>query len=129
MYQDVSTSPAGQDLHLVISADVLSKKDSAVLINCAAALRPGGFIVLKETGDGDPTILKSTGLVLVAKQITPGRVYLLLKKMVKNVQPIVVEIMKNDFSWIQSVKAALSISDKEDRKFLLVCRGEILLGE
>lgn len=128
--KDVSTSPAGQDLHLVIAADVLSNRNSSVLKNSAASLKPGGFLILEETGKADSAILKDSGLVYVAKQLTVGKSYVLLKKVdvAEGESPIVIKITEKNFAWVENVKAALVKSESEGQKVLLVGQGERVLG-
>ncbi|XP_046612929.1 fatty acid synthase [Neodiprion virginianus] len=126
--RDVSTSPAGQDLHLILAADLLTNKNSTILNNSAAALKPGGFVVLEETGKLDTAILKNSGLVFVAKQLTVGKSYVLLKKLDEQKKPLVIKITQQNFSWVDSVKAALVKSESEGQKILLVGQGEPTLG-
>lgn len=126
--RDVTKTPAGQDLHLILAADVLSNKNSVVLQNIAASLKSGAFVVLEETGKVDAAILKGSGLVFVAKQLTIGKSYILLKKVEQQKQPIVIQITETNFSWVEDVKAALKKAETEDQKVLLVSQGEKLLG-
>ncbi|XP_012261752.1 fatty acid synthase [Athalia rosae] len=126
--RDACSTPVGQDLHLVVAADILSNKNSAVLKNSAAALKPGGFIILEETGKVDASVLQDSGLVFVAKQLTLGKSYVLLKKVEESKEPIVIKITEKNFEWVEAVKAALAKSETEGQKVLIVGQGEKLLG-
>ena len=126
--KDVRQVPPGQDFQLVVAADVLSNGEAAILKNIAASLKPGGFAILEETGNIQKSILKGTGLRAVAKQVAPGKTYILLKKDEETAEPIIIQITEKNFSWLEGVKAALKKSETEGDKILLVCQGEELLG-
>ncbi|XP_057332495.1 fatty acid synthase [Microplitis mediator] len=126
--KDLSKTPVGQDLHFVIGADVLSNGNATALTNLAASIKPGGFIILEETGTPQKSYLKNSGLVLAASQTSPGKSYLLLKKVEEKSEPIIIQITEKNFSWLEGVKAALKKSETENQKILLVSQGEELLG-
>ncbi|KAF7386952.1 hypothetical protein HZH66_011404 [Vespula vulgaris] len=126
--KDINNAPAGQDLHLVLAADVLSNKSLTVLGNLSNSLKNGGFIILEETGNFDVKLLKGTGLTVVSTQINAGKTYVLLKKLEQKGQPIIIQITEKNFSWLEGVKAALNKSETEGQEVLLVSQGEQLLG-
>lgn len=126
--RDVHKVAAGQDLQLVIAADVLSNGESTILKNLAAALKPGGYVLLEETGVMQKSIIRGTGLLVVGKQMAPGKTYVLLKNEESNAEPIIIQITEKNFSWLEGVKAALKKSETEGVKVLLVSQGEELLG-
>lgn len=126
--KDVQTGPIGQDLHLVIAADVLTNNLIAVLKNIADSVKENGYIVLEETGHINKSALKKAGLIYVAKQVIPGKSYILLKKEEKASQSIVIQITEKNYSWLEGVKAALKKAELEDQKVLLVSQGEETLG-
>ncbi|XP_047360366.1 fatty acid synthase-like [Vespa velutina] len=126
--KDINNSPAGQDLHLVLAADVLSNKSLTVLGNLSNSLKNGGFIILEETGNFDVKLLKGTGLMVVSTQVNAGKTYVLLKKLEEKGQPIIIQITEKNFSWLEGVKAALNKSETEGQEVLLVSQGEELLG-
>ncbi|XP_066589497.1 fatty acid synthase [Prorops nasuta] len=126
--KDINGTPVGQDLHLVVAADVLSNKCVAALKNISQSLKPGGFVILEETGNADTRLLKSSELLMAAKQSVPGKSYILLKKQEEREEPIIIQITERNFSWLEGVKAALKKSEIEDQEVLLVSQGEELLG-
>ncbi|KAI4493375.1 hypothetical protein M0802_009435 [Mischocyttarus mexicanus] len=125
---DINNALAGQDLHLVIGADVLSNKSLTVLENLSNSLKNGGFIILEETGKFDAKLLKDTGLTVVSTQVNAGKIYVLLKKLEQKGEPIIIQINEKNFSWLEKVKAALHKSETEGQEVLLVSQGEELLG-
>nr|QNL15121.1 fatty acid synthase 1 [Meteorus pulchricornis] len=126
--KDMAVSPVGQDLHLAVAADVLSNGNSIYLSNLAASVKPGGFIILEETGVPQKSYLKKSKLILVANQTSPGKSYLLLKREEEKSEPIIIQITEKNFSWLEGVKAALKKSESEEQQILLVSQGEELLG-
>ncbi|XP_043288036.1 fatty acid synthase [Venturia canescens] len=130
--RDVRKAPVGQDLQLVVAADVLSNGESGILKNLASSLKLGGYALLEETGGANnietKSIVNGTGLLTVAKQTAPGKSYILLKKEENNAEPIIIQITEKNFSWLEGVKAALKKSETENEKVLLVSQGEELLG-
>lgn len=126
--RDVSVTSVGQDLHLVFAADVLSNKSLVILNNLATSVKPGGFVVLEETGRVDKTLLKGTELIFIGKQTVPGKSYVLLKKKEDIAEPIIIQITEKNFSWVEGVKAALKKSETEGQQILLVSQGEESLG-
>lgn len=126
---DMQSTPVGQDLHLILAADVLNNKMAAALKNFEASLKPGGFILSEETTKIDPNILKASGLLFVGKQIVPGKTYILLKKEEEKTEPIIIQVTEKNFSWVYELKAALKKSETEGQKILVVSQGEELLGK
>lgn len=124
------TEQVGQDLHLVVANNVLSSSSSNnVLQNLANSLKSGGFILLEETNRVDINSVVNQDLVLVAKQIVPGRSYYLFKKKEQRSAPIVIQITEKNFMWLEGVKAALKKSVSENQELLFVSQGEELLGK
>lgn len=68
------------------------------------------------------------GLTLIGKQIVPGISYILLKKVKKNSKSIIVHIMENTFSWLETVKTALISAEIERKRVIFLSQGEELLG-
>lgn len=130
--EDANDVSSIQDMHFIIAADVISNQSYNVLKNLAAALKPNGFVLLEETATqlNLKIALKQTNLILIAKQIDPiGKTYLLLKKLEKNKEPIIIQIVEKNFSWLEGLKAALKKADSESQQVLLVSQGEPLLGK
>ncbi|XP_011499008.1 PREDICTED: fatty acid synthase [Ceratosolen solmsi marchali] len=126
--KDAQSGPVGQDLHLVVAADVLSNNQLAVLKNIADSLRVGGYVVLEETGAICSNAPTKSGLILAAKQVVHGRTYALLKKLEESGEPIILQITEKNFNWLEGVKAALKKSELEGQRVLLVSQGEESLG-
>lgn len=126
--KDVQSGPVGQDLHLVLAADLLSNNQIAAVKNLADSLKSGGYIISEETGSITSNAAKKAGLAVVGKQIVPGKSYVLMKKLEETDQPIIIQITEKNFSWLEGVKAALKKSESEQQKVLLVSQGEELLG-
>ncbi|XP_011311362.1 fatty acid synthase [Fopius arisanus] len=125
--KDVSSSPVGHDLHMVVAADVLSSGDSAALQNLAASVKSGGFVLLEETGVIQKSYLKKAGLKFTAMQVIPGKQYLLLKKKQETKAAIIIQITEKNFSWLEGLKAAVKQA-ATGQQVLLVSQGEETLG-
>lgn len=85
--KDSSKTIIGQDLHIVIAADILSNDNKLAMNNLSLSIKNGGFIILEETGNIQKSILNinnDTELVVVGIQICTGKTYILLKKL-KNI--------------------------------------------
>lgn len=127
--KDASKTTIGQDLHIVIGADVLSNGNKTALTNLEASIKHGGFIILEETGNIQKSLLHKTELVIVGMQICTGKTYVLIKKIQEKIEPIIIQISEKNFSWLEGVKSALKKSaEDENIKILLVSQGEELLG-
>ncbi|KOX73549.1 Fatty acid synthase [Melipona quadrifasciata] len=119
--------PIGRDLHLVIASNVLSRNLSHVLKNLKDSVIDGGFILLEETDQSDIN-LTDPDLAYVAKQVIPGKSYLLLKKKKVRPDPIVIQLTEKNYMWVEGVKAALKKVVAENQRPLFVCQGEELFG-
>ncbi|EZA60541.1 hypothetical protein DMN91_010029 [Ooceraea biroi] len=129
--QDANTAPPAQDVHLGVAVDVLSNKSYTILKNLSASLKPSGFILLEETAAhlDLETALKDTDLTLVSRQTDSiGKNYLLLKKLKKSGEPIVIQITEKNLSWVETLKAALKITYTGEQEVLLMSQGEELIG-
>lgn len=131
---DVKNTPPTKNVHLAVATNILSNQSFTALKNLAAALKPDGFILLEETGTQPRNLkaaLKETNLVLAGTQInSSGNTYVLLKKRPeKKGEPIIVQITEKNFSWLESVKAALTKSHENHQEVLLVSQGEELIGK
>ena len=126
---DMQSTPVGQDLQLILTADILNNKMAVALKNFEASLKPGGFILSEETTMVDPNLLKGSGLLLVGKQIVPGKTYILLKKEDEKAEPFIIQVTEKNFSWVDELKTALKKSETEGQKILVVSQGEELLGK
>ncbi|XP_031841485.2 fatty acid synthase 1 [Nomia melanderi] len=125
--RDTSVAPIGQDLHLILSFNVLSKKSDSTLEHLSDSLNEGGFLLLEESGAINLNNLKSFDLICVAKQTVHGKCYVLLKKEESLPEPIIVQITEKNFNWLGGLKAAMKKAS-ENQQVLLVNQGEELLG-
>jgi len=124
----------GQDVHLVIAANILSNRSYIILRNLSASLKSNCFILLEETAVelNLKTALKETDLTLVSRQTdSTGKNYLLLKKQneARSEQPIVIQITEKNFSWLEDIKAALKKAYNKNQEILFISQGEELLGK
>ncbi|CAK9827746.1 Fatty acid synthase [Anthophora retusa] len=122
------TGPVGQNIHLAVAGNLLSSNSLATLTHLSDSLKDGGFILLEETNHVDPNLVKNTDLVYVAKQVVPGKSYILLKKKVQSKEPIVVQVTEKNFKWLENVKEALKKALNDDQTILIVSQGEELFG-
>lgn len=125
--RDLNVVPVGQDLNLVIACNVLTKK-SEVIQNLSQSVKPGGFILLEETGKVDLNLLKTSNLICVAKQVIPGKSYLLFKKKENKLEQIIVQLTEKNFHWVEDVKTALQTAATNNQEVLFVNQGEELFG-
>jgi len=129
---DINNALPANNMHLIIVADVLSNQSYNVLKNLVRVLKPGCFILLEESNISmlHLRIAYDLDLILIAKQTTSiGKTYLLLRKKKDKAQRITVHITEKDFSWLDSVKAALKESDRKGHEILLISQGEELFGK
>ncbi|XP_076763351.1 fatty acid synthase 1 [Xylocopa sonorina] len=126
--RDERVSPVGQDMHLVVASNALSSNSLIVLKNLGESVRPGGFVLLEEVGRINANLIESAALIPVARQLAPGKTYLLLTKKVEKSAPIVMQITEKNFTWLEGVKAALKKAASENQQLIFVSQGEELLG-
>ena len=126
--KDAQSGPIGQDLHLILAADILTNNQTAVLKNLVESLKSGGFLVLEETGNTCSNVTRKIGLAQLGKQTAPGKSYVLMKKLEETSEPIIIQITEKNYSWVEGLKAAMKKADSENHKVLLVSQGEELLG-
>lgn len=127
--RDENNGPVGQDLNLVIAANVLSHKAMKVLKNLSDSLKSGGFMLLEETNQNDASLVNDPTLVYVACQSLLGKTYLLFKKKEEKEETIVVQITDKNFAWLDGAKAALKKAAVSKQDVIFVGQGEELLGK
>lgn len=126
--KDVNTTTVGQDLHFVVATNVLSKNAESALKNLSNSLKAGGFVLLEESGLINLNSLKTANLTNVAKQVTHGKSYVLLKKTEELAEPMIVQITEKNFQWVENLKAAMKKAATEQQQILVVNQGEELFG-
>ncbi|CAH0546412.1 unnamed protein product [Brassicogethes aeneus] len=128
--RDVTNNPVEQNCHLVILSDALAYKKENVITNAVNSLKTGGFILLEEAkGAVDEKSLAAHGLVVVSKQVTATKAYILLRKPIEvQSDAIVIQITENNFSWVEPLKDALKQSETSGTKIIIYVQGEQLTG-
>lgn len=120
--KDATSGPIGQDLSIVIAADVLSNNKINVLKNVAGSIKPQGFIILEETAKVDlketSKVVSNMNLIVLAKQTAGGKSYVLLKNQEPECpNPNVVKVATSSFDWVEELKKA---TEEENRKRKLI---------
>jgi fatty acid synthase, animal type len=120
--------PADGSLHLIVSRNVLSGAPSQ-LTPLSAAIKAGGFILLREEKIPDNqkiTLIEKSGLVHVATHAGNTGFIVLLRKPLEgtDLPAITVRVNGTKFEWVELLKNALLVSEKEGRKVFAVCEGE-----
>jgi len=124
--------PSDGSLHLIVSRDVLSGA-SVQLSTLVGAIKAGGFVLLREDRALDNqklSLVEKSGLVHVATQEGANGVLVLLRKPLEgaDLPAIVVRVNGTKFEWVELLKNALLVSEKEGRKIFAVCEGEEING-
>ncbi|CAB3365146.1 Hypothetical predicted protein [Cloeon dipterum] len=120
--------PADASLHLIVSRKVLSN-DSAQLPVLASAIKAGGFILLREEKAVDPQkkpVIEKAGLQLIACQTNSKGIFVLLRKPLEtnDLPPTIVRVNGTKFEWVEELKKAMQISEKEGNKVYVISEGE-----
>jgi fatty acid synthase, animal type len=123
--------PTDGSLHLIASRNALSAP--AQLSTLAGAIKAGGFIILREDKSPDNqklSVVEKAGLVHVATQTGAKGVIVLLRKPLQGVDlpAITVRVNGTKFEWVELLKNALIVSEKEGRKVYVVAEGEEISG-
>ncbi|XP_063931279.1 fatty acid synthase [Zophobas morio] len=128
--KDINSSTIDQNVHLVVLVDVLTHGRITLLESAASSLKEGGFILLEEPkGAIDSTKLVSSGLVIVSTQVTPTKIYVLLRKPAEiPINAIVIKVTENDFAWVERLKDAMKKSETDGNKIYLYVQSEELTG-
>jgi len=123
--------PADGSLHMIVSRDVLSTP--AQLTTLAGAIKAGGFIILREDKTPDNqklSVVENAGLMHVATQTGANGIIVLLRKPLQGVDlpAITVRVNGTKFEWVELLKNAMLVSEKEGRKIYVVAEGEEISG-
>lgn len=126
--RDVTSGPFAQDVHLVITSDILLYSKMNLLTNAIASVKEGGFILLEELkGASETSLLK--GLELISKQVTNSKTYLLLRKpIVVPTDASVIQITETNFSWVEPLKSEMKKAEIDGHKIYLYVQSEPLNG-
>ncbi|XP_055550797.1 fatty acid synthase [Wyeomyia smithii] len=135
--KDAATSAIEQGCHLVISYDVLGNPDGqTVLKNLRDSIRDDGFIFLEESRTNfDSTkkgkaLFDSLTLTTVSYQYCDKKVFVLLRPAVNYEQrkSTIIQVTEKNFTWVETLKAALATAEETNTYVYLVCQGEELFG-
>lgn len=127
--KNIVDGPVGQDLSIVVAADVLTNSAMNVLQNLSNSIKAQGFIVLEETNKINIKTLKKElddmNLIFVAKQKAGDKEYLLLKKNEEETEnPELIKVEQKTFDWVNQLKESL----QEKRKIILVNKNKECSG-
>lgn len=126
--------PSDASLHLVTSRDLLSEAEvTQKLAVLSAAIKPGGFVLLREDIVPDNkkvTSIENSGLNLIAVQIAPKGILVLLRKPLElpSLPTKVIKITSSNFDWVEGLRDTLQASEKDPQRILLVSEGEETSG-
>lgn len=119
----------GKDSHLIIASDVLNSNSVFHLDELAEFIQPNGFIILQETSHIDKSIIQNRDLLLVSKQVAGNKNYILIKKKVEYLEPIVIRFDEINFSWLDEFKATLKSSKMKEQTIVFVSQNEPFSGK
>lgn len=135
--KDATAGPVEQGCHLVISYDILGHPDAqTVLTNLRGSIRDDGFIFLEESRTNFDAAKKgkllfdSLKLTTVTYQFCDKKVFILLRPTVSYEQRknTVIQVTEKNFSWLETLKAALAKAEETNTFVYLVCQGEEMFG-
>ncbi|KAI8423475.1 hypothetical protein MSG28_012596 [Choristoneura fumiferana] len=105
---------------LIIGANVLTRHKEDVLRELTATLDAQGHVLLEEPTHaldkpGAAALLKSAGLVAVARQCVTTREYLLLRRVATlPAARIILEVRDDDFAWVETLRDAMKRATSEE---------------
>lgn len=135
--KDATAGPVEQGCHLVISYDILGRPDAqTVLTNLRESIRDDGFIFLEESRTNfdaakkGKSLFDSLKLTTVTYQFCDKKVFILLRPTVSYEQRknTVIQVTEKNFSWLETLKAALAKAEETNTFVYLVCQGEEMFG-
>lgn len=118
----------GENLHLIIAADVLCNNSTNILKKLANSIKNSGFIILEENQKINEDAIKNTELLFIAQQVADNKKYILLKKNKEQSMFTVINIQGTEFGWLDEVKSALKETETGGKTVLLVNQCDELLG-
>lgn len=119
----------GENLHLIMAANVLSNNDLSLLNVLAASIQPSGFIILEETKDFSKSNFNANkDLLLICKQVADGKSYILLKKKQQLSRPNIIRMEPNNMSWLGKLKSTLKDSKKIGKPTVFVSQNDKFQG-
>lgn len=122
---------------MVISYDILGRPDSqAVLSNLRESIRDDGFLFLEESRTNfDATkkgkaLFDSLKLTTVTYQFYDKKVFVLLRptNSYEQRKTTVIQVTEKNFTWVETLKAALAKAEETNTFVYLVCQGEEMFG-
>lgn len=135
--KDAAAGPIEQGCHMVISYDILGRPDSqAVLSNLRESIRDDGFLFLEESRTNfDATkkgkaLFDSLKLTTVTYQFYDKKVFVLLRptNSYEQRKTTVIQVTEKNFTWVETLKAALAKAEETNTFVYLFCQGEEMFG-
>lgn len=128
--KDPAAGPIDQNLHLAILSDALAHDQIKLIENAKDSLKEGGFLFLEEPKCAiDHRKLAATGLIIISTQVTPTKLYLLLRPpAVVPTDAVAIQITEKSYNWVEPVKEAMKKSENDNNKLYLYVQGEELSG-
>ncbi|XP_044766742.1 fatty acid synthase-like [Coccinella septempunctata] len=128
--KDILVDPVDQNVHVVISSDLLTHNNYKVLENAVSALKEGGFILLEEPKmQLNIKKLTSMDLQVISTQLTDTKLYILLRKTTQVPKDaLVIKVTESNFSWVEPLKDAMKKSEAEGTRIYLFAQGEETTG-
>ncbi|XP_065219793.1 fatty acid synthase isoform X2 [Planococcus citri] len=119
--------PADQSCLMVIASQLLNRKD--ILQTALTSLKDGGFILTRENTE-EKIPFNTLGLdVCLDYTFNDERILLVRKTVEVNLDPVVIKIGGNTFSWVPEVQKALtSLNSGKNQKLVVYAEKEKLNG-
>jgi fatty acid synthase len=106
------------DLHLAVARN-LTNMDTLV-----SALKPGGFLIVRDAENDALLEAVKSGLIHVATQTSPDGKLVLLRKEVAVPAPTVIFVKNTNFEWVEDLREALQSSERGETSHVLVVSEE-----
>ncbi|CAH2039961.1 unnamed protein product, partial [Iphiclides podalirius] len=127
--KDPRVTPPDSECHLVLAADAVGRHGAPLLRQLAAALAPGGMLLLEEphgvlAGRAAREAVAAAGLQPVARQRAAGCEYLLLRPAPSlPAARLVVEVGEDSsYGWVEALRDALKRAESEELRVFAVSR-------
>ncbi|XP_063827966.1 fatty acid synthase [Ostrinia nubilalis] len=127
--KDGRAGPVESDCHIVLACDLVSRHDAATLAHAAAALAPGGLLLLEEArraldAPEARDVLARAGLEPLSRQLAAGCEYLLLQRTPEIPSTHVVVDVTDDssYAWVDALREAVARAETEDMRVYVVSR-------
>uniref|UniRef100_A0A1A9Z5Z9 Fatty acid synthase n=1 Tax=Glossina pallidipes TaxID=7398 RepID=A0A1A9Z5Z9_GLOPL len=133
--KNILKEPVDQNNHFVFGVDVLSRPDTAVLVNSLASIKDNGFLIFEESAYGyrntGRNLLTEFGLVVASEQSCGNSRLLVMARRpvdLKQRKSVVINVTEKHFDWVEELKAALAKAAENEQYVYIVCQGEEAFG-